>query len=120
LCLQKLIAYGHLAGNAVDSTSPSKRMIDRVVEVICGCFIGPQTDDGVQLQIIKVENSTVVFSCDSWFLRIFATFLPPVHRWNFCRSSDGQCQNFDDRVWFLTAYVVMTVPSNTTIPVIIM
>jgi len=54
LCLQKLIAYGHLSGSTVDSTSPSKRMIDRVVEVICGCFIGPQTDDGVQLQIIKV------------------------------------------------------------------
>ena len=53
-CVQKLIAYGHLSGNTMDSTSPGKRMIDRVVEVICGCFIGPQTDDGVELQIIKV------------------------------------------------------------------
>jgi len=35
-------------------------MIDRVVEVICGCFTGPQTDDGVQLQIIKVENAYVL------------------------------------------------------------
>lgn len=52
-CLQKLIAYGHLTGNAPDSTTPGKRLIDRIVEVICGCFVGPQTDEGVQLQIIK-------------------------------------------------------------------
>ncbi len=52
---QKLIAYGHLTGNAADSTTPGKRLIDRIVEVICGCFNGPQTDEGVQLQVIKVE-----------------------------------------------------------------
>jgi len=52
--LQKLIAYGHLTGNAADSTTPGKRLIDRIVETICGCFHGPQTDEGVQLQIIKV------------------------------------------------------------------
>lgn len=52
---QKLIAYGHLTGNVMDSTTPGKRLIDRIVEVICGCFSnGPQTDEGVQLQIIKV------------------------------------------------------------------
>ncbi|KAG1705092.1 Brefeldin A-inhibited guanine nucleotide-exchange protein 1 [Nymphon striatum] len=53
-CIQKLIAYGHLTGNIPDSTTAGKRLIDRIVETICGCFLGPQTDDGVQLQIIKV------------------------------------------------------------------
>uniref|UniRef100_A0A672U8J0 ARF guanine nucleotide exchange factor 2 n=1 Tax=Strigops habroptila TaxID=2489341 RepID=A0A672U8J0_STRHB len=53
-CLQKLIAYGHITGNAPDSGAPGKRLIDRIVETICNCFQGPQTDEGVQLQIIKV------------------------------------------------------------------
>lgn len=53
---QKLIAYGHLTGNAPDSTTPGKKLIDRIIETICGCFQGPQTDEGVQLQIIKVIN----------------------------------------------------------------
>lgn len=53
---QKLIAYGHLTGNAPDSTTPGKKLIDRIIETICGCFQGPQTDEGVQLQIIKVMN----------------------------------------------------------------
>lgn len=52
--LQKLIAYGHITGNAPDSRTPGKRLIDRLVETICNCFQGPQTDEGVQLQIIKV------------------------------------------------------------------
>ncbi|XP_011304775.1 brefeldin A-inhibited guanine nucleotide-exchange protein 2 [Fopius arisanus] len=52
-CLQKLIAYGHLTGNVPDSTEPSKLLIVRIVETICSCFMGPQTDEGVQLQIIK-------------------------------------------------------------------
>lgn len=51
---QKLIAYGHITGNAPDSGAPGKRLIDRIVETICNCFQGPQTDEGVQLQIIKV------------------------------------------------------------------
>ena len=58
-CLQKLIAYGHLTGNAADSTTPGKRLIDRIVETICGCFHGPQTDEGVQLQIIKALLTVV-------------------------------------------------------------
>ena len=53
--LQKLIAYGHLTGSAPDTTAPGKRLIDRIVDTICGCFTGPQTDEGVQLQIIKVS-----------------------------------------------------------------
>ncbi|XP_025110208.1 brefeldin A-inhibited guanine nucleotide-exchange protein 1-like isoform X2 [Pomacea canaliculata] len=58
-CLQKLIAYGHLTGNSPDSTSPGKRLIDRIVDTICGCFTGPQTDEGVQLQIIKALLTVV-------------------------------------------------------------
>lgn len=73
--MQKLIAYGHLSGNTVDSTSPGKRMIDRVVEVICGCFIGPQTDDGVELQIIKVSALCNIESLCHMALCTFAILL---------------------------------------------
>lgn len=45
-CLQKLIAYGHLTTNVPDSTTPGKLLIDRIVETICSCFTGPQTDEG--------------------------------------------------------------------------
>uniref|UniRef100_A0AAX7UF02 SEC7 domain-containing protein n=1 Tax=Astatotilapia calliptera TaxID=8154 RepID=A0AAX7UF02_ASTCA len=56
-CLQKLIAYGHLTGSAPDSTAPGKKLIDRIIETICACFQGPQTDEGVQLQIIKLQEA---------------------------------------------------------------
>ncbi|XP_072288434.1 brefeldin A-inhibited guanine nucleotide-exchange protein 2-like, partial [Eucyclogobius newberryi] len=58
-CLQKLIAYGHITGNAPDGKTPGKRLIDRLVETVCNCFQGPQTDEGVQLQIIKALLTTV-------------------------------------------------------------
>ncbi|KAK5877654.1 hypothetical protein CesoFtcFv8_025140 [Champsocephalus esox] len=58
-CLQKLIAYGHLTGSAPDSTCPGKKLIDRIIETICACFQGPQTDEGVQLQIIKALLTAV-------------------------------------------------------------
>ncbi|CAH1119686.1 unnamed protein product [Phaedon cochleariae] len=58
-CLQKLIAYGHLTANIPDSTTPGKLLIDRIVETICSCFTGPQTDEGVQLQIIKALLTVV-------------------------------------------------------------
>lgn len=61
-CLQKLIAYGHLTGVVPDMTAPGKRLIDRIVETICGCFIGPQTDDGIQLQIIKALLTVITSS----------------------------------------------------------
>ncbi|XP_060692337.1 brefeldin A-inhibited guanine nucleotide-exchange protein 2-like [Hemiscyllium ocellatum] len=57
-CLQKLIAYGHITGNAPES-STGKRLIDRIIETICGCFQGTQTDEGVQLQIIKALLTAV-------------------------------------------------------------
>ncbi|KAH7646405.1 brefeldin a-inhibited guanine nucleotide-exchange protein 1-like [Dermatophagoides farinae] len=53
-CIQKLIAYGHFTGNRIDSRSEEKKLlIDTMVTCICNCFIGPNTDDEVQLQIIK-------------------------------------------------------------------
>uniref|UniRef100_A0A672LG57 ARF guanine nucleotide exchange factor 2 n=1 Tax=Sinocyclocheilus grahami TaxID=75366 RepID=A0A672LG57_SINGR len=55
----KLIAYGHVTGNAPDSGAPGKRLIDRLVETHCNCFQGPQTDEGVQLQIIKALLTAV-------------------------------------------------------------
>ncbi|MBN3299867.1 BIG2 protein, partial [Amia calva] len=58
-CLQKLIAYGHITGNAPDSGAPGKRLIDRILETVCNCFQGPQTDEGVQLQIIKALLTAV-------------------------------------------------------------
>ncbi|XP_017786365.1 PREDICTED: brefeldin A-inhibited guanine nucleotide-exchange protein 1, partial [Nicrophorus vespilloides] len=58
-CLQKLIAYGHLTANVPDSTTPGKLLIDRIVETICACFSGPQTDEGIQLQIIKALLTVV-------------------------------------------------------------
>uniref|UniRef100_A0A8C7IMG7 ARF guanine nucleotide exchange factor 2 n=1 Tax=Oncorhynchus kisutch TaxID=8019 RepID=A0A8C7IMG7_ONCKI len=51
--------YGHITGNAPDSSAPGKRLIDRLVETICNCFQGPQTDEGVQLQIIKALLTAV-------------------------------------------------------------
>ena len=52
--LQKLMAYGQLRGMGKDPDNPDKKLIDRVIDTICSCFIGVQTDEGVQLQIIKV------------------------------------------------------------------
>uniref|UniRef100_A0A671NMA3 Brefeldin A-inhibited guanine nucleotide-exchange protein 1-like n=1 Tax=Sinocyclocheilus anshuiensis TaxID=1608454 RepID=A0A671NMA3_9TELE len=55
----KLIAYGHLTGSAPDNTTPGKKLIDRIIETVCGCFQGPQTDEGIQLQIIKALLTAV-------------------------------------------------------------
>ncbi|XP_050430571.1 brefeldin A-inhibited guanine nucleotide-exchange protein 1 isoform X2 [Adelges cooleyi] len=56
-CLQKLIAYGHLAGNCTNDTG--KPLIDKIVETICDCFTGQQTDEGILLQIIKALLTVV-------------------------------------------------------------
>ena len=58
-CLQKLIAYGHISGTSPDPHDPQRRLIDRVVETVCGCFAGPPTDESVQLQIIKALLTVV-------------------------------------------------------------
>uniref|UniRef100_F1KQQ2 Brefeldin A-inhibited guanine nucleotide-exchange protein 2 n=1 Tax=Ascaris suum TaxID=6253 RepID=F1KQQ2_ASCSU len=59
-CLQKLIAYGHLVGSGVDVTNPERLLIDRIVEAICAPFAGPNTDEGVQLQILKAILAVVL------------------------------------------------------------
>lgn len=51
-CVQKLVAYGHLVNGQ-----------DRIVEVICGCFQGPQTDEKVQLQILKALLTLLTCAC---------------------------------------------------------
>uniref|UniRef100_A0A5S6Q9P9 SEC7 domain-containing protein n=1 Tax=Trichuris muris TaxID=70415 RepID=A0A5S6Q9P9_TRIMR len=58
-CLQKLIAYGHLTGQIPDPVKPDRPLIDRIVQSICSCFVGPHTDDTVQLQIIKALLTVV-------------------------------------------------------------
>ena len=79
--IQKLVAYGHIrfdylppaSRNAVSapgspasskSASPThkdasgsgnekKRFDDRLVHLVANCFTGPQTDEGIQLQVLK-------------------------------------------------------------------
>ncbi|CAF1498387.1 unnamed protein product [Adineta ricciae] len=53
-CLQKLLVHGHLIGSAPDPADPSKLLIDRIVTLICACFHGVQTEEKVELQIIKI------------------------------------------------------------------
>ncbi|CAF1154793.1 unnamed protein product [Rotaria sordida] len=52
-CLQKLLLHGHLLGSIADPIDPSKLLIDRIVSTICNCFRGVQTEEQVELQIIK-------------------------------------------------------------------
>ncbi|CAL8083070.1 unnamed protein product [Orchesella dallaii] len=51
--IQKLIAYGELIGDYPDPKTPARRLIDRIVNTICSCYSGLDTDEGVELQIIK-------------------------------------------------------------------
>ncbi len=80
-----MIAYGHIVGNAPDSRQPGRKLIDRIVETICGCFQGTLTDEGVQLQIIKVNYSKSLFiymiaSCSSAnTFTIFIRFMCKAH-----------------------------------------
>ncbi len=53
---QKLVAYGQLKGLEPDPDNVDKRLIDRIVDTVCHCFVGVLTDEGVQLQIIKVRT----------------------------------------------------------------
>ncbi|CAF1187165.1 unnamed protein product [Adineta steineri] len=53
-CLQKLLLNGHLIGNIADPIDSTKLLIDRIVSIICACFHGVQTEEKVELQIIKI------------------------------------------------------------------
>jgi len=59
-CLQKMIVYGMLVGNLPDDVvTDQKPIINRVIEAICECFTGVNTNEDVQLQIIKVLLTAV-------------------------------------------------------------
>jgi hypothetical protein len=53
------LALGGVAGTG-------RRLIDDVVETICACFAGPQTDEGVQLQILKVLQCSGIHDILVW------------------------------------------------------
>jgi brefeldin A-inhibited guanine nucleotide-exchange protein len=56
-CIQKLIAHGYLNESASlhpSSTITKQQFIQRITKTIYQCFEGPDIDDNVQLQIIKV------------------------------------------------------------------
>lgn len=61
--MKKLIAPGHLQGCSPDPDNPSKLLVDRIVDTTCQCFQGVNTDEDVQLQIIKVDTVSTIFSC---------------------------------------------------------
>lgn len=85
-CLQKLIAYGHLTGNIPDSISPNGTLlIDRIVSTICKCFSGPQTDDRVELQIIKALLTVVT----SQYVEVHENNVLDVSRVSFVIQSAG-------------------------------
>jgi hypothetical protein len=46
------MAYEFLRGTIPDEENPARKLIDKVIELVSGCFDFP--DDFVQLQIIKV------------------------------------------------------------------
>ncbi|OMJ92856.1 hypothetical protein SteCoe_4306 [Stentor coeruleus] len=72
--IQKLISHGFLTGNSEDTCSyseplqnPSSRhprkMIDAIIESVCKCV--QETDDNVQLQVIKTLLTTITsFNCE--------------------------------------------------------
>ncbi|CAG8450041.1 3698_t:CDS:10 [Acaulospora colombiana] len=77
-CIGKLFSYNYLVEpdqrytaegergqqHEDNKEDPGRLLIDRAVDVVCDCFIGENTDDQVQLQIIKAllaaVSSTVV------------------------------------------------------------
>ena len=64
-----MIAYGHLVDN-IDNPEHGKSLIDRLIETICGCFNGTLTDEGVQLQIIKVSSVSLWMTQETWVLQL--------------------------------------------------
>ncbi|OMJ95949.1 hypothetical protein SteCoe_502 [Stentor coeruleus] len=72
--IQKLISHGFLNGNCEDTCSyseplqtqssrHSRKMIDAIIESVCKCV--QETDDNVQLQVIKTLLTTITsFNCE--------------------------------------------------------
>lgn len=47
---------------SLDSTITKQQLIQRLIKTICLCFEGPDIDDIVQLQIIKVIHKILIIS----------------------------------------------------------
>ena len=64
--------HTNVPGNQPSVSNPEKRQIDVVVDTICNCFNGPQTDECVELQILKalltIQTSQHVVVHDSSLL----------------------------------------------------
>lgn len=56
-CLGKFITYNYVAD--MEDEVAQSHVMEKVVNGICDCFIGEETDKKVQLQIIKVRYSTL-------------------------------------------------------------
>ncbi|KAI6202677.1 hypothetical protein M3Y99_01865100 [Aphelenchoides fujianensis] len=51
--LQKSTAIGHFIGDTPDPSNPERKIIDRIVEAIFSAFHGTNTDENVELYMIK-------------------------------------------------------------------
>lgn len=60
--IQKLVAYGHIRYDKVPGYLDSLEFDDKLVSVVANCFSGPQTDEGVQLQVLKALLTIVTSS----------------------------------------------------------
>lgn len=59
--ISKLLAHGHFIGDDPDPEpdNPNRKDIDRVLQTVADAFQGVNTDEGVQLQIIKTLLTAV-------------------------------------------------------------
>ena len=88
-CLGKFITYNYLAD--IEDEATQSQVMERVVDSICDCFIGEETDEKVQLQIVKVtfnawtkmisrkkeETHLLVFGYHTDFRRYSTLFILP-------------------------------------------
>ncbi|KAF1766359.1 hypothetical protein GCK72_006316 [Caenorhabditis remanei] len=61
-CIQKLIAYGYLTGNGVDTSNPGKKLIDRIVTAICAPIVAHGANETVLLNSNKAILEVVLSS----------------------------------------------------------
>lgn len=54
-CLGKFITYNYVAD--IEDEVAQAQVMEKVVDGICDCFIGEETDKKVQLQIIKASSN---------------------------------------------------------------
>ncbi|GLT39516.1 hypothetical protein SLA2020_137020 [Shorea laevis] len=76
-CIQKLIAYGYLRGEADSTGGPEAQLLSKVIEGVCKCYdLG---DDAVELLVLKTLLSAVT----SISLRIHADCLLQIVRTSY-------------------------------------